>query len=61
MTSDRLDRIDLLLYRMEVDGLLSVSEVVEALNLISEEIRYLHNRPLADQISDSQELLKESN
>jgi len=63
MTSDRLDRIDLLVYRLnqlahywEGD-----SEFAELIDLVSQELRYLHNRPLTEQEIDSKLSLKEQN
>ena len=63
MTSDRLDRIDLLLYRAKYEITSPVDNLlIDILDLVSEELRYLHNRPLTQQVLDSgQELLKEQN
>ena len=63
MTSDRLDRIDLLVARIKSTQWTSTEWlVVECLDLIAEHLRYLHNRPPAQQLFDSgQELLKEQN
>lgn len=60
MTSDRLDRITLKLWHLEQGGL--DPDLVEVLELLADEIRYLRNRPLTQQVIDSgQELLKEQN
>lgn len=60
MTSDRLDRITLKLWHLEQGGL--DPDLFELLELLADEIRYLHNRPLTQQVIDSgQELLKEQN
>ena len=63
MTTDRLDRIDLLLYRAEFEyghGGRTVTDLYELLNLMSAELRYLHMRPAHQQLADSCGLDKEN-
>jgi len=63
MTADVLDRIDLLLLRIRGE-ITSPAEdaLIEIVDLVSEELRYLHNRSPQEQLVDyGQELLKEKN
>jgi len=63
MTADVLDRIDLLLLRIRGE-ITSPAEdaLIEIMDLVSEELRYLHNRSPQEQLVDyGQELLKEKN
>lgn len=63
MTTDVLDRIDLLLLRVRGE-ITSPAEdaLIEIVDLVSEELRYLHNRSPQEQLVDyGQDLLKEKN
>lgn len=63
MTTDVLDRIDLLLLRVRGE-ITSPAEdaLIEIMDLVSEELRYLHNRSPQEQLVDyGQDLLKEKN
>ena len=63
MTTDVLDRIDLLLLRIRGE-ITSPAEdaLIEIVDLVSEELRYLHNRSPQEQLVDyGQDLLKEKN
>lgn len=53
MTTDRLDRIDLLLHRLRARPLAGDPELREILEIVSDELRYLHLRPAHQQLADS--------
>lgn len=63
MTSDRLDRIELRLARIRKDRRTAGEwALIEILDIVSDELRFLHNRSPQEQLVDyGQDLLKEKN
>jgi hypothetical protein len=61
MTTDRLDRIDLLLHQAEWLTTPDVRDLLEIIQLMSEELRYLHGRPPEKQTLDALEMQEKTN